>query len=61
MSPEMISGLVRHLLTFLGGYLVSIGYLTEPSVEAIIGAVMTLVGVAWSLRAKQAPPPPPKV
>jgi hypothetical protein len=56
MNPDMILGLVRHILTFGGGYLISMGYLTEANVEAIIGALMTIVGVAWSIRQKQVPP-----
>jgi hypothetical protein len=60
MRPEMVMGLLRHILTFAGGALVSMGYLTEANVEAIIGAVMTLAGVGWSLVNKVPPPPPPK-
>ena len=61
LNPEMLMGLVRHVLTFGGGYLVGEGVLTEVNAEAIIGAIMTIIGALWSVRAKAPPPPPPQV
>lgn len=64
MNVEMVLGLVRHILTFAGGWLVSQGVLTEPNAQAIIGAVVTIIGVAWSAVIKKQipliPPSPPK-
>lgn len=61
MNTPMILGLVRHILTFAGGFLVSMGYLTEANIEAIIGAVTTLIGTLWSALAKRTTPMlPPK-
>jgi hypothetical protein len=45
---ETILGIIRHLLTFGGGWLVAKGYIDEASATEIVGAVTTLVGVVWS-------------
>ena len=50
---ETVAGLVRHALTALGGVLVAKGYLEAGMVEEIAGAVVTLVGVVWSVVAKR--------
>lgn len=47
-----ILGLVRHLLTFGGGFLVAKGYVDETTLSEIIGAVITIVGGVWSALAK---------
>lgn len=47
MNP-MIFGLLRHVLTMGGGALVTAGYVSAGDVETITGAVMALIGVAWS-------------
>lgn len=40
--------LIRHLLTFIGGSLITLGWLDEATVQALIGAGTTLVGILWS-------------
>jgi hypothetical protein len=47
MNP-MLFGLLRHVLTMAGGYLVAKGYVSEGDVETIAGATIALAGVAWS-------------
>jgi hypothetical protein len=47
MNP-MLFGLLRHVLTMAGGYLVAKGYVSEGDVETIVGATIALAGVAWS-------------
>lgn len=49
MNWEMIQGVVRHLLTFGGGFLVTNGSLGQSDMEAGVGAVITLVGIVWSV------------
>jgi hypothetical protein len=49
MNVEIITSLVRHLLTLAGGYFVSKGIVDHASSEAIIGGVVAAVGVAWSI------------
>jgi hypothetical protein len=53
MNSEVLGGIVRHILTALGGILVTKGYVEAGQVELIVGAVATLAGVAWSIFAKK--------
>lgn len=52
---EIVTAMVRHTLTAVGGYFVAKGTVDSATVEAIVGAVVTLVGVAWSIWAKRQP------
>jgi hypothetical protein len=45
-------GIIRHLLTFVGGILVSQGLLSEGLTSEIIGGVLTIAGTVWSIVAK---------
>ena len=45
--------LLRHVLTFGGGFLTASGYGDAQTVEALTGAVLTLVGGVWSLLDKR--------
>ena len=47
-SWEQVAGLIRHLLTFFGGWITANGWLDEATTQAVVGAVMTLIGVVWS-------------
>lgn len=53
MSPDQIMGIIRAVLTFIGGTLVTQGTITSSMENQIIGGVMALVGVIWSIIAKQ--------
>lgn len=53
MNWDVISGLLRHLLTFGGGYLVTNGTLTDGDVQAITGGVIAIGGVLWSILNKR--------
>jgi len=53
MTKEQVQGIVRHGLTFIGGILVSKGYIDESSLAEVIGASMTLAGVFWSIYLKK--------
>jgi hypothetical protein len=55
MTQAMWLGIFRHVLTALGGGLmVAKGYADESTVNAGIGAAVTLAGVAWSVIDKRA-------
>jgi len=56
MNEQQIAGLVRHILTAAGGYLVSKGVIDEATLTATVGAIITLGGVAWSFWAKRNTP-----
>lgn len=49
MNWEMVGGLVRHVLTFGGGFLVTNGTLTDGDLQAVIGGLLAIGGVLWSL------------
>ena len=53
MTGEQIQGLVRHLLTTLGGFAVAAGHIDNETMLAAAGAVATIVGVVWSFMAKR--------
>ncbi len=50
---DQISGLIRHGLTALGGFIVAKGLVEDSLIQDAIGAVMTLVGIIWSVAAKK--------
>jgi len=49
MNKEQVLGIIRHALTFLGGVLVIKGLSSESAVNEAIGAVITAVGLVWSV------------
>jgi hypothetical protein len=49
MSKDQILGVVRHALTFIGGFLVVKGYLDESLLNELIGGVIALAGTIWSI------------
>ena len=54
MDKTAILGIVRHILTTLGGILVTKGYVDASGIEAIAGGVVAVVGVVWSVLEKRA-------
>ena len=53
MTIEAILGIVRHVLTFGGGLLVTKGYIDEGTLPTVVGAAVTLIGAVWSVIAKR--------
>jgi len=55
IQPTELAGTVRHLLTFVGGFLVAkFGLDMSPEdIAAMAGAVVTVGGVIWSVLAKR--------
>lgn len=53
MNATIISALVRHLLTAVGGGLAVKYGIDGASVDAIAGGASALVGVVWSLYDKR--------
>lgn len=49
LSKEQFLGIVRHVLTFVGGFLVMKGIIDESIVTELSGAITTLVGGVWSI------------
>ena len=53
MNKEKVFGILRHVLTFVGGGLVLLGYSDDAMVQELIGGVMALVGTVWSILDKK--------
>ncbi len=49
---EKTLGIIRHALTFIGGIFVTEGYVTESEMNLTAGAIVTLIGVIWSIISK---------
>lgn len=49
MGKETILGVLRHSLTFVGGFLVTKGLLDEGMLTEIVGSTIALTGVIWSI------------
>ena len=54
MNKDQILGLVRHVLTFVGGFLITKGVVDEATSVEAIGAIITLIGSVWSVASKKA-------
>jgi hypothetical protein len=55
MNRDMILGLIRHALTIGGGFLVAKGTIDAPGLDTAVGALVTIIGVAWSIFDKRTP------
>lgn len=53
MNQAQVFGFVRHFLTLAGGGVVSKGITTDDGWSQVVGAVITLLGFAWSWWAKR--------
>lgn len=53
MKKEIVFGIIRHTLTFVGGILVLKGIVDEATLSEITGAIITLVGGIWSVLEKK--------
>jgi hypothetical protein len=53
VNQEQTVGLIRHVITFIGGILVARGKLDVGSVETISGLVVTVVGFLFSFLAPE--------
>jgi len=52
-KDSILNGVIRHILTAGGGALVARGVVAETEIEALVGAVITIIGVVWSALAKK--------
>ena len=53
MTQEQILGIIRHVLTTVGGIVVAKGTIDESTMVTVVGALTSLLGVAWSIWAKR--------
>lgn len=54
VNAEVVAGVVRHVLTVLGGALMMSWGIDGGTWEVVAGAIATLAGFSWSLWAKRA-------
>jgi len=52
-TKEQILGITRHILTFVGGILVTKGLMEEGMLTESIGSILTVIGAVWSIIAKK--------
>lgn len=52
LTKQLIDAVSRHVLTALAGVAVSRGLMSQDQATAIMGGLMALVAVAWSMRNK---------
>ncbi|MHA2218020.1 MAG: Pam3-gp28 family putative phage holin [Candidatus Hodarchaeales archaeon] len=52
MKKAQLLGIARHLLTIIGGGLVSKGVVEANIAEELIGVGMSIVGIVWSVKNK---------
>ena len=50
---EINKGLFRHLLTIAGGVLVHKGVLSSEDLSTVVGSLLSIIGVGWSILAKK--------
>jgi hypothetical protein len=55
MNMEALMGVIRHILTFGGGFLVAKGLVDEETMLQAVAALATLIGLGWSIFAKKKP------
>lgn len=53
MSKEQKMGVIRHVLTFVGGIFLVKGIINESTLTDVIASIMVLVGTVWSLWEKR--------
>ena len=52
-QDTVLNGIVRHILTAVGGALVTKGMIAQTELELVVGAVIAIAGVVWSAIAKK--------
>lgn len=48
MELQVITGIIRVLLSAYGGILVQEGYLTDDQLQALIGGILVAIPLVWS-------------
>lgn len=53
MNQDQVSGIIRHVLTTIGGITVMKGWMDEEAVFELTGLLMSIFGFVWSFTAKR--------
>ena len=49
MNWEQISSILRHILTFGGGFIVAKGWISAEALPGVVGAILTIGGGIWAM------------
>lgn len=49
MNWEQVSSILRHILTFGGGFIVAKGWISADALPGIVGAIITIGGAIWGV------------
>lgn len=52
MNQEQKLGVIRHVLTFVGGILLAKGLVDESLLTDMVASIMVLIGGVWSIVSK---------
>ena len=52
VSKTVILGIIRHVLTSLGGAMVAAGFIKASEMDGVVGAGVILIGALWSILEK---------
>lgn len=53
MKIASVLSVVRHILTFAGGILVSKGVIDEGTLTELVGGIITVGGIVWGILQKK--------
>jgi hypothetical protein len=53
MKKDQVLGIIRHILTFFGGLLVTKGIIDEAGSLELVGSLVTAIGGVWSVFSKK--------
>ena len=53
MNGEQVGGIVRAIVSAVGGYLVGRGFIDESTAVSLAGAAATIAVAVWSVLAKK--------
>ncbi len=53
MNWDQIAALIRQIIPFIGGFAVAKGYISAEQLTGIVGAIVAVGGVIWSLVANR--------
>lgn len=53
MKIASVLSVLRHVLTFAGGYLVTKGLIDEGTLNELVGGIITVGGIVWGILDKK--------
>lgn len=53
LGKDQVLGIIRHILTFVGGIILTQGLVDQTILDTAIGSSITLIGAIWSIVSKR--------